>query len=55
MLGYSDTMGCPPVHGDIPRALASGLSSVQVTAYISVDTAYHQIFCAKVGKGGLKM
>ena len=23
-------MGCPPVHGDNPRALASGLSYVQV-------------------------
>ena len=26
--GY--TMGCPPVRGDNPRALASGLSNVQV-------------------------
>ena len=33
-LGYglsnSYTMGCPPVRGDNPRALASGLSYVQV-------------------------
>ena len=26
----SYTMGCPPVRGDNPRALASGLSYVQV-------------------------
>ena len=26
----SFTMGCPPVRGDNPRALASGLSYVQV-------------------------
>ena len=30
MLSNSDTMGCPPVRGDNPRALASGLSYVQV-------------------------
>ena len=29
-LCYSYTMGCPPVRGDNPRALASGLSYVQV-------------------------
>ena len=29
-LRNSYTMGCPPVHGDNPRALASGLSYVQV-------------------------
>ena len=29
----SYTMGCPPVRGDIPRALASGLSYVQVDKY----------------------
>ena len=27
---YSYIMGCPPVRGDNPRALASGLSYVQV-------------------------
>ena len=55
------TMGCPPVRGDSPRALASGLSYVQVdkhgitiyTTYISVDLAHHNIFRAKVGKGGI--
>ena len=29
-LSISYTMGCPPVRGDNPRALASGLSYVQV-------------------------
>ena len=60
MLSNSYTMGCPPVCGDIPQALASGLSYIQVdkhgitvnTTYISVDLAYHEIFHAKVGKGG---
>ena len=27
------TMGCPPVRGDNPRALASGLSYVQVNKH----------------------
>ena len=52
-------MGCPPVRGDNPRALASGLFYVQVdklfyATYISVDLAHHEIFCAKVGKGSVK-
>ena len=54
-------MGCPPVCGDNPRALASELSYVQVdkhgitihTTYISLDIAHHEIFRAKVGKGGI--
>ena len=54
-------MVCPPVRGDNPRALASGLSYVQVgkhgitiyTTYISVDLAHHEIFHVKVGKGGI--
>ena len=58
----SYTMGCPPVRGDNPRALASGLSYVQLdkhgitiyTTYISVDYAHHEIFRAKVGTGGIK-
>ena len=57
----SYTMGCPPVCGDNPRALESGLSYVQVNkhcikiyiAYISVDLAHDEIFRAKVGKGGI--
>ena len=62
--GY--TMGCPPVRGDNPRALASGLFYVQVDKHgitilyhqhpcSHVDLAYHEIFRAKVGKGGIKM
>ena len=55
-------MGCPPVRGDIPQALASVLSYVQMdnhgitiyTIYISVDLAYHEILRAQVGKGGIK-
>ena len=54
-------MGCPPVCGDNSRALASGLSYVQVDKHgitslyhqISIDLAHHEIFCAKVGKGGI--
>ena len=56
-------MGCPPVRGDNPRAIASGLSYVQVdkhgitiyTTYISADLADHEIVRAKVGKGGIKL
>ena len=54
-------MGCPPVRGDNPRALASGLSYVQVdkhgitiyTTNISVDLTHREIFRAKVIKGGI--
>ena len=54
-------MGCPPVRGDNPRALASGLSYVQVdkhsitifTTYISIDLAPHEIFRAKSGNGAI--
>ena len=54
-------MACPPVRGDNPRALASGLSYVQVdkhgitiyTIYISEDFAQHELFRAKVGKSGI--
>ena len=61
-LHYGYTMGCPPLRGDNPRALASGLSYIQVDnhgislciTYNSVDLAYHEIFRAKVGKGGIK-
>ena len=55
-------MGCPPVRGDNTRALASELSYVKMdkngmtiyTIYISVDLAHHDIFRAKIGKGGIK-
>ena len=54
-------MVCPPVLGDHLRALASGLFYVQVekhditiyTTHNSVDLARHEIFHAKVGKGGI--
>ena len=47
----SNIIVCPPVRGDNPRALASGLSNVQVdkhcitiyTTYISVDLVHHEI------------
>ena len=57
-ISNSYTMGCPPVRGDNPRALAGGLSYVLVdklfyTTYISVDLAHHEIFHVKVGKGGI--
>ena len=54
-------MGWPPVRGDNPRALASGLSYVQVdkhniticTSYISLDLIHLEICRTKVGKGGI--
>ena len=51
-------MGRPPVRGDNPRALASGLSYVQVnkhgiTSLYHLHLVHHDIFCAKVGKGGI--
>ena len=36
-------MGCPPVRGDNPRALASGLSYVQVDKHGTVKTFYTDI------------
>ena len=57
-------MGCPPVRGDNPRTLASGLSYVQVDNIVQlfyttnmsvVDLAHHEVFCAKVGKGGINI
>ena len=48
-------MGCLPVRGDNPRALAGGLSYVLVDkhgTYNSVDLAHHEIVHAKVGEGG---
>ena len=61
-ISNSYTMGCPPVRGDNPRALASGLSYVQVGKH-GITILYHQhqcrpcthheIFRAKVGKGGI--
>ena len=36
----SYTIGCPPVRGDNPRALASGLSYVQVDTH-GINILYH--------------
>ena len=55
------TMGCPPVRGDNPRALASGLSYVHVDKHAmnilyhlhQCYLAQHEIVRAKVGKGGI--
>ena len=53
-------MACPPVRGGNPRALASGLSYVQVDKH-GIIISYHRYQCrpctsrdirAKVGKGG---
>ena len=63
MTSNSYTMGCPPVRGDNPRALASGLSYVQVDKHgitilyhhHHVDLAHHEIFHAKDGKGGINL
>ena len=43
-ISYSYTMGCPPVHGDNPRALASGLSYVQVEKH-GITILYHLHQC----------
>ena len=63
-LRNSYTMGCPPVRGDNPRALASGLSYVQVDKH-GITILYHLHQCipcksrdicrTKVGKGGINM
>ena len=64
LLSNSYTMGCPPVRGDNPRALARGLFCVQVdnhgitivippTSVYIVYLAHHEIFHAKVVKGGV--
>ena len=42
-ISNSYTMGCPPVRGDNPRALASGLSFVQVDKHgITILCHLHQ-------------
>ena len=43
-LSNSYTMGCPPVRGDITRALASGLSYVQVDNH-GITILYHLHQC----------
>ena len=44
LLCSSYTMGCPPVRGDNPRALASGLSYVQVDKH-GITIVYHLHQC----------
>ena len=44
MLSNSYTMGCPPVRGDNPQALASGLSYVEVDKH-GITTLYHLHQC----------
>ena len=39
-ISNSYTMGCPPVRGDNPQALASGLSFVQVDKH-GITILYH--------------
>ena len=59
---YIYTMACPPVRGDNPRALASGLSYVQVDKH-GITILWHlyqfrpdnEIVRAKVGNGGADM
>ena len=43
-ISNSYTMGCPPVRGDDPRALASGLSYVQVDKH-GMTILYHLHQC----------
>ena len=60
--GY--TMGCPPVRGENPRALASGLSYVHMDYdglailyqlyHTSVDLTHHEIFRARGWGGNLR-
>ena len=44
IISNSYTMGCPPVRGDNPRALASGLSYVQVDKH-GITSLYHLHQC----------
>ena len=43
-ISNSCTMGCPPVRGDNPRALACGLSYVQVDKH-GITILYHRHQC----------
>ena len=56
----SYTIVCPPVRGDNPRALASGLFPVQVDNhgitnlyYISVEHVHYDVFHGKVDNGSI--
>ena len=48
----SYTMGCPPVRGDNPRALASGLSYVQVDKH-GITILYHLHQCRPCTSRGI--
>ena len=56
-------MACPPVCGEIPRALASGLYRLKMdnngisilTSFVSVCLAHYEIVGSKVDMGGLKL
>ena len=48
----SYTMGCPPVRGDNPRALASGLSYVQVDKH-GILILYHIHQCRPCTSSGI--
>ena len=41
-------MVCPPVRGDNPRALASGLSPIQVDSH-GITVSYHMYKCRSYG------
>ena len=45
-------MGCPPVRGDNPRALASGLSYVQVDKH-GITKLYHLHQCRPCTSGAI--
>ena len=52
MLCKSYTMGCPPVRVDNPRALASGLSYVQVDKH-GITILYHLHQCRPCTSGAI--
>ena len=48
-------MVCPPERGDNPRALASGLSRVQVGNHGTCITIFYSSFMSKLVKGAIMM
>ena len=53
-ISNSYSMGCPPVRGDNPRALASGLSYVQVDKH-GITILYHLHQCIPFAHFVLKL
>ena len=51
-ISNSYSMGCPPVRGDNPRALASGLSYVQVDKH-GITILYHLHKCRPCTSGDI--